>query len=270
MIDPDRKRSPESIDTEEMVKEWSEMTNMDYAKSKVLWEILKEVMMRHMATKFKSVDFGFCVLHPCAYRTNWKNYLLQSMEWMGRLIRHKGKDHRDWIFRSLDLNGRLHSSELLSVRNGLAYITLEVVPKRSWWRFMLHVQRRLLASLGPAKYCAAIGRLVGRLKPRLIESYVSHLSEIAIPCGRLAQGRYFNGRQYLVENRNRGKVRPVPLPVELGPLYYPSDPFEFSQPLDEAGSPPPPSKLLPMSDNEPPVIDLRDDDVQLPPRREGN
>lgn len=214
-------------DTEELIREIADKGNLEVKQARILWQIITDCMVEHVAVHFKSVDLGFAMLHPCPYRANWKNYLIQRFGGMGQWIRGKSRAERERILRESGMPIEMQDVYLMAVRGGVAYFGLEVVPKRSWWFYMLKVQKRLLAAAGPVGYLRGMGRIVSRLKERMIESHFSHLHQIALPCGKKHSGRYWGGNCFLAENRERKKVRPSSIPVRIGPLYQPNDPTEM-------------------------------------------
>ncbi len=220
-------RTPESVDTEELIRSWADKSNLEVREARVLWQILCGEMAEHLAAQFKSVDFGFCVVHACPYRTNWKNFLIMRYPFLSQWIRGKSAAERNRIINEAGVPVDMQDAYILAVRNGVAYIGLEISPRKSWWRYSLSIQKKLLASAGPVGYCRLFGRVIHKLKDRLLESYLAHLAASAIPCGKLASGRYYAGQNFLVPNRERKKVRPSSVPVRLSPLYQPNSPSEI-------------------------------------------
>lgn len=253
-----REKSPEHSETEELLKEISDKSNLDYGQTKILWSIMVDCMVDHLCVRFKSIDLGFAVIHPRPYRANWHNYMIQRFGALSQWVRGRSRHERDRILNESGALAEMQDSYLMAVRNGLMYLGLQIVPKRSWWRYMLHVQKRLLAAAGPVGYCRGIGRIVHKLRNRMAEAHLSHLHEIAQPCGRLHSGRYYGGNRYLAENRERKKVRPSAVPVRLGPLYEPNDPAEIVSTHADETVEKAPSGLLPMPHIQQKVIDVRD------------
>lgn len=258
-------QTPEARETHEMLRVIAEKANIEPRQMYLLWDIITGEMAEHLALHFRSVDFGFAVLHACPYRHNWKNYVIQRLPFLGQWIRGKSIAERDRIIRESGLLSELQETYMLAVRQGRVYVTLEILPKKSWWRYALAVQNRLLAAAGPVGYCRGIGKIVGRLKERMIEAYLSHLHQISTPCARLWKGRYYGNATVLTEYRERKKVRPSSLPVRIGQLYVPNSPSEFLSTHTETDLEKSDANLLPMSN----FSAQRDDVRQINMERDG-
>lgn len=243
-----RPLTPESSETEELIRSIADKANLEVKQARVLWQIVCGEMAEHLAVHFKSIDLGFAVLHPCPYRVNWKDHLKARFPFLGQWIRGRSVAERDRIVAEAGVSVEMQETQLLAVRNGRVYFGLELVPKKDWWRYMLWAQNKLLAGAGPVGYCRGIGRIVSRLKERMLGAYLSHIHQVAIPCGRCHTGRYYNGQQYLVENRLPKKATPSSVPVRLGPLYQPNSQSEFVSSHVDSGVEKSNAGVLPMPD----------------------
>lgn len=253
-----RVRPQEEIDTDELIRVWMEKSNITMAQARTLYAILMDCMVDHLCVEFKSVDMGFCAIHPSLYRKNWPQYVWQRFPFLGQWIRGKSAAERERIINEAGVKHDLSDCSMLACRNGLVYVGLEVVPKKSWFRYSLYAQRKLLSSAGPVGYARLVGRIVHRLKDRMLETYRLYLAQVSLPNAKLASGRYYGGASFLAERRDNKKIRASAIPVRLSPLVVNRDPSELqssgaAEDLASANAYLPEVRAL-----QPPAQDLRD------------
>jgi hypothetical protein len=225
-----------AAETAALLKEVAVKCNLSWAEAKMFWSVFCQCSARHLAEDHKSVDLGYCVIHPMPLRKNWKGMLACAFATLGPWLKGAPVAERERVLVQSGWQAEIRRASSLAVRGGVAYIGLEVVPKAPWWRVMLKVQKRRISALGPAKYCQYLARLIQWMEAKIVQGYVAYLQQIAIPCGSLRSGRYRSNVQYLIERVPKGKVVARNVEIrQVSPVlhYKPTDlqPDETGEPL---------------------------------------
>jgi hypothetical protein len=165
-----------------------------------------------MVEEGKSVDFGFVTLHPCPYRSNWKQIMLSLFPRLGPALLHKSAEERDSVMVSSGAYAFMFRSKLLAIQVGhLVQWGIEVEPKRSWWRATFRREEYLFKSKGAVEYAKYIASSIKtRMYYKMLRCYISFLRQVALPVGTIRKiGASGHGR--LWPYVPVGRVRPVAL-----------------------------------------------------------
>lgn len=228
---------------------------ISYEQLSILYPAICQSAMEWLLRDKKSVDMGFCVLHPMPHRANWKQILIALFPTLGPTLLGKTKAQKTDLMTSTGFFNKMFSGEMLAV--GVErYVMwgIEVELRRSWWRAMFRQEAYKFAQLGSVEYAAYVARQILKLRTKLTNVYLSWLRQISYPCAKIQSSRVHR-RGYIVPLVPKGKVRPVAdneIPVSI---VVPRSPEELVAPGLAA--------LLPTDAGLPKVRDFRQESGDL-------
>jgi len=175
----------------------------------ILYPAICQAAMEWLLVERKSVNFGFCILHPRPHRANWREILLSTFPKLGPSLLGKSRVVKEAILTSCGFFNKLFDTKLLAVaRHRFITWGIDVELKRSWWRAMLRRESYLHNKLGSVEYCSYIARCIDKLKPKTLSVYLSHLRQISYPAGKLFKSRSYS-RAFIAPYVPKGKVQAI-------------------------------------------------------------
>jgi len=195
------------------------------AQVKLIWQVITQEALDHLARERKSLDLGFCVLHPCPYRGSWKAQLMQATPSLMQGLKGQPKKLHDAIFGLAGVNDQMRNTCMLAfdVRHRAIYWGLEVEPKKEWHRVSMTHENAKVLHLGPSGYFKYVAKAITRLRPRLLSLYLSWAKALSKPMA--APGKTSQGRPpYLTPRIPRGRATPDT------PTYFPEPAVDYSDP----------------------------------------
>lgn len=229
------------------------------AQMKLTWQILQEAALDHLARERKSLDLGFCVIHPCPYRGSWKAQLYQATPSLVQGLKGQPQKLHEAIFGLAGVNDQMRNTSMLAfdTRHKTCYWGLEVEPKKGWYRASMEHENRKISALGASGYFKYVAKALTRLRPRLRSVYLGWLKTLSKPMA--APGRTSQGRPpYLAARVPRGRATPDT------PSYLPEPHYDYGDTTLLAQQTEPDSihrsheGVLSLPDLQPRAIDLRD------------
>ena len=229
---------------------------------------LQRLMAERLANG-KSVDLGFVILHSTYYRHNWKERLLNKMG---------ATKTRAWSLQDANklVNPELYDAIMLSPserlllikmdlfamhhKAGYLYRRIEVEHKPHWWDMVDAVESARLKELGPFRYAKYVASVVVDsidTSIRLLQKWTTAVTRWThVSVERTDKGFYrllpARTQTWAVRTLRLLPLRPDQLGVVQGTA---GDPACLS--FEAIGVPK-------MSDDEPPVEDVRNDRGHLP------
>lgn len=201
-----------------------------YEQLTILYPALCQAAMEWLLVEKKSVDFGFMLLHPTPHRANWKQMMVAMFPALGPTLLGKSRVFKESLLTSTGFVTKLLSGELLAIATGRYVVWgVETELKRSWRKAMLRHEAAKLSALGSINYAAYTAKQIVKLRPRLINAYLSFLRQISYPSAKIQQSRPHR-RGFIVPYVPKDRVRAVAatnLPVVA---VVPRDPQELATP----------------------------------------
>ena len=242
-----------------------------YEQLALVWPAFCQAAMEWMILRKKSVDLGFCQLHPSPMRANWKQILIAKFPFLGPRLFGKSRKDKERLMELCDFDVQFCDSKMLALVSG-RYVawTMEVEPRKSWWRAMFKQEVKVFNALGSLSYAEFIAKKINDLRARLIRTYLTYLRQVAYPAARVYRGGT-GKRAYLAPYVPSGKVRPVDTPDGDVSVVVPRNPLvKGIPPKHPAAAKTDLSKITPvqaMPPMESQPFDLRSDlgiDISLP------
>lgn len=217
-----------------------------YEQLAILYPALCQAAMEWLLVEKQSVDLGFIILHPQPHRANWKQMMAAMFPTLGPTLLGKSRLIKDSLLTSTGFITKLLSGELLAIARGRYVVWgIETEVKRSWWKAMFRHESAKLSALGSVDYAAATARAIVKLRPKIVNVYLSFLRQVSYPCGKIQQSRAHR-RGFIVPFVPKGRVRPVAVSDIPVAAVLPRDPAQLVTPkladvvFEDAGVPPVP------------------------------
>lgn len=180
-----------------------------YEQMAILYPAICQAAMEWMLVEKRSVDFGFVILHPSPYRANWKQIMIALFPTLGTALIGRPRLVKEALLTSTGFTTKLFSGELLAVSSGRYVVWgIETELKRSWWKALFRLETATLSALGSVQYAAFTAKQIQKLKPRLVNAYLSFLRQVSYPCAKIQQSRTYR-RGFIAPFVPKGRVRPV-------------------------------------------------------------
>lgn len=227
-----------------------------YEQLALLYPAICQAAMEWLLIEKKSVDFGFVILHPQPHRSNWKQMMAAMFPTLGPALLGKSRVIKESLLTSSGFITKLLSGELLAIAQGRYVVWgIETELKRSWWKAMFRHESAKLSALGSINYAAYTAKAIAKLRPKIINAYLSFLRQVSYPCAKIQRSRVYS-RGFIVPFVPKGRVRPVA--VSDIPVFavIPRDPQELVTPK-LADVVLPNAVMPPVPDIQPATDDLR-------------
>lgn len=229
---------------------------VSYPQLAILYPAICQASMEWILQEKRSVDFGFCILHPRPHRANWKQILVALFPTMGVSLLGRPRALKEALLTSSGFVTKLFSGELLAVaKERFVVWGVEIELKRSWWKAMFRLENATLSALGSVQYAAYTAKQIERIKPRLINAYLSFLRQVSYPCAKIQQSRTYR-RGFIAPYVPKGRVRAVAVgDIPVHPVVARNAREVADRPLREVAIPD--AGLPPVPDFPPLETDLR-------------
>ena len=182
----------------------------DFRSLAVIWSAICQAALSWLIREKKSIDLGFCVIHPTPFRANWKQILVAQFPKLGGKLAGKGREAKATYLEDSGFTNALGDASLpaISEDDSIMY-GVEVETRRVWNKAVLRHESDKLRKLGSSGYQTYTARqILVRLKNKMIGAYISFLNKISLPCGAVRRSRV-DRSPLLVKYVPKGKIRPV-------------------------------------------------------------